>query len=149
MGNHTSQRKQDNKHKNNNLNQYGTKYSHDASGRKPAPYYGPAPNYVYPTTEWTYTYIPTVAAGRAKRPVIYVAAPLPAASQFGGFGGICGGGGGLPFGGGGLPFGGGGGLPFGGGLQMGGSGGGLPFGFGGGAPFAGGLPFKSNFPRRR
>ncbi|CAF1286796.1 unnamed protein product [Rotaria sordida] len=143
MGNHTSQRKQDNKHKNNNLNQYGTKYSHDASGRKPAPYYGPAPNYVYPTTEWTYTYIPTVAAGRAKRPVIYVAAPLPAASQFGGFGGICGGGGG------GLPFGGGGGLPFGGGLQMGGSGGGLPFGFGGGAPFSGGLPFKSNFPRRR
>ncbi len=70
-------------------------------------------------TQWTEVYVPTVNPG-GKRPVIYIAAPLPAGNSFGGFGGA-GGFGGLGGGYGGL----------------GGGYGGLGGGFGGGSPFVG------------
>jgi len=83
-------------------------------------------------TQWEEIYIPTVRGGRGRRPVIYVAASLPAANPccgfggLGGYGGLGGGMGGLGGGLGGL----GGGLGgYGGGL--GGLGGGLG-GYGGG-----------------
>jgi len=130
------------------LNQYGTGYG--PGGQPGLAGYGPYGQYGYysepgaiiqepwAVTQWTEYYIPTVQ-GRRRRPVIYVAAPMPA------MGGACGGFGGF---GGGLPMGGFGGGGFGGGLPMGGGfggfGGGLPMGgfgggFGGGLPMGGGL----------
>ncbi len=104
------------------LNRYGGAYGYPGATGLGA-YGGPAytittpPAYIqepWAVTQWTEYYVPTVQ-GRRKRPVIYVAAPLPAGNPCGGFGGL---GGGFPLGGG-----------FGGGL--GGLGGGLG-GFGGG-----------------
>jgi len=100
-------------------------------------------------TQWTEYYVPTPVGGRMKRPVIYVAAQMPAANPCGGFGGGLGGfGGGLGGFGGGLGGFGGGLGGFGGGLGgLGGGLGGLGGGFGGGMPgfgggFGGGLsPF--------
>jgi len=157
------------------LNQYGTGYGYGAQpglagygASGPGYGYGEPGSYVeepWAVTQWTEYYVPTVQ-GRQRRPVIYVAVPLPASNpccSMGGYGGGFGGGLGGGFGGfgGGLPMGGfGGGLPlmggFGGGLPMGGFGGGLPLtgGFGGGFPmggFGGGLPlmgggFGGGFP---
>lgn len=142
------------------LNQYGTGYGYGAqpglAGYGPYTGYGAgAPGYTITTepaliqepwavTQWTEYYVPT-QAGRRRRPVIYIAAPLPAANPCGGgFGGF---GGSLPMGGG-FPATGG----FGGGFPAtGGFGGGFPAtgGFGGGFPatggFGGSLPFGGGF----
>jgi len=145
------------------LNQYGTGYGY---GGQPglAGYgggygaYGPGYTITTPpavieepwaVTQWTEYYIPTVQ-GRRRRPVIYVAAPLPCGGLGGlggGYGGGYGGyGGGLQMGGYGGGYGG-----YGGGLQMGGYGGGFPAsGFGGGyggygGGFGGGLPMGGGF----
>jgi len=128
-------------------NQYGPGYGYPQQGGLGSygrPGYGinTAPSYIqepWAVTQWTEYYVPTVR-GRQRRPVIYVAAPLQAASPYGGFGGGLGGlgggfGGGLPLGGGG--FGGGGGLqalP----MMTVGYGGGIPGGFGGGLGGLGG-----------
>jgi hypothetical protein len=118
-----------------------------------------APNVIqepWAVTQWTEYYVPTVN-GRQRRPVIYIAAPLPAANPCGG-GGFGGFGGGMPLGGGfgggfgGMPLGGGFGGGFGGGMPLGGGfGGGMPLGggFGGGMPlgggFGGGMPLGGGF----
>lgn len=121
------------------LNQYGAGYGYGGQpGLGGYGAYGPGytittpPAFVeepWAVTQWTEYYVPTVVPGR-KRPVIYVAAPLPAANPCGGFGGFGGGLGGF---GGGLGG-------FGGGLGgLGGGLGGLGGGFGGGLPIGGGL----------
>jgi len=74
---------------------YGASYGYGRAG----PYTITTPGTViqepWAVTQWTEYYIPTVPSGRGRRPVIYVAAPLPAANPCGGFGGLGGYGGGL------------------------------------------------------
>jgi len=157
MGNRAGRRNQGGVYGDPYLNQYGTGYGYGAqpglAGYGSYPAYG-APSYTITTapaiiqepwavTQWTEYYVPT-QAGRRRRPVIYIAAPLPAPNPCaGGLGGF---GGGFPatggFGGG-FPATGG----FGGGFPAtGGFGGGFPAtgGFGGGFPATGG--FGGGFP---
>ena len=93
----------------------------------------------YPVIDWEEYYVPTEVGGpRVRRPVIYIAAPLPAANQCSGFGGY---GASMPYSGGfgsSMPYSGG----FGAGMPYsGGYGSSMPYsgGFGSSMPFSGGM----------
>ncbi|CAF3654857.1 unnamed protein product [Rotaria socialis] len=91
MGNQTSQKRQAKNYKNAQSKQYANDAFRARRNNAGNGGYYEETSYItepYEEMDWGYTYVPTVrGGGGGKRPVIYVAAPMPAANQFGGFGG--------------------------------------------------------------
>ncbi|CAF0971528.1 unnamed protein product [Rotaria magnacalcarata] len=89
MGNQTSQKHQAKNYKNAQSNRYANDAFRARRNELENEYYDEPTSYItepYEEMGWDYRDIPTIQGG-GKRPVIYVAAPMPAVNQFGGFGG--------------------------------------------------------------